>query len=180
MIYVFLADGFEEIEALNTLDILRRAGLETKTVGIGGKIKIRGTHSIEIGADIKDTELSDSKPTAVILPGGMPGTNGLAESEIVAKAVKNTMQNGGIVAAICAAPSVLGKMGLLQGKRATCYPGFEKYLVGAALCPEEKVVKDGNIITAKAAGCAIEFALEIVRTLTDSSTADMVKEQIFY
>lgn len=178
MIYMFLADGFEEVEALCPLDILRRAGLEVTTVGIG-KDTIIGAHGITVQADIPDVMYRDSAPDMIILPGGMPGSSNLDESKTVDAALRAASRKGAFLCAICAAPMVLGKRGYLNGKRAVCYPGFEQYLEGATVIGTETVVRDGNIITAKGMGVALEFGLEIVRALKDGETADQIKKSIF-
>lgn len=180
MVYVFLAEGFEELEALTPVDLIRRAGIEVRTVAVGGVggNKVKGAHGIEVMADIKDTELCDRRPRAVILPGGMPGTTNLGLSDTVAITLDNALSNGSLVCAICAAPSVLGKVGYLDGRRATCFPGFEKYLEGAVIS-DARVVRDGNIITAKGAGCATEFALAIIEALADAETAEKVARDAF-
>ena len=170
MIYMFLAEGFEEVEALAPLDLIRRAGLEIKTVGVGGKV-ITGSHGIPVTADMTDAELADNAPDMVILPGGMPGTKNLDASETVHKAIADAVKNDAYLCAICAAPMILGKLGLLKGKNAVSYPGFESYLEGATV-PSEKVVRDGKIITAKGMGAAIEFGLAIISALKDEKTAD--------
>ena len=133
MIYMFLADGFEEVEALCPLDILRRAGLEVTTVGVGGKDMISGAHGIVVQADIPDILYRDSAPDMIILPGGMPGSTNLDESKTVDAALKVAHKKGAYLCAICAAPLVLGKRGYLEGKRAVCYPGFEELLAGATI-----------------------------------------------
>ena len=162
MIYVFLANGFEEIEAIATIDVLRRAELGVVTVGVGSR-EITGAHGITLTADKQTTELiTFSDVDAVVLPGGMPGTLNLEKDKIVSKFVDYAECNGRLIAAICAAPSILGHKGLLQGKKATCFPGFEEQLLGAEYV-NESVVRDGNIITAKGAGVAIDFGLEIVK-----------------
>jgi len=178
MIYMFLADGFEEVEALCPLDILRRAGLEVTTVGIGKDI-IRGAHGITVQTDIIDIMYRDSKPDMIILPGGMPGSTNLDESKTVDAALKAGARKGAYLCAICAAPLVLGKRGYLNGKNAVCYPGFEEYLKGATVSKTESVVRDGNIITAKGMGVAFDFGLELVRVLKDNETAARVKESVF-
>ena len=176
MIYLFLAEGFEEIEALCPLDLLRRANFEVTTVGVGGKT-IMGAHGIPVVADITDTEFDDNAPTMVILPGGMPGTKNLDASPIVQKALDTAMAIDAPIAAICAAPMVLGKRGILRGKQATCFPGFEEYLEGATLSPLS-VVRDGNIITAKGMGVALPFGLALVELLTDKKTAEALKNAV--
>lgn len=178
MIYLFLADGFEEIEALFTVDVLRRAGLEIKTVAIGESRIVMGTHNIPVIADIHIDELESSLPEAIILPGGMPGTTNLEQSAAVVNSIHLAMQNDLLVCAICAAPSILGIMGYLKNKNATCFPGFEEYLDGAII-KNDRVVIDGNIITAKGMGCAAEFALAIVEKLLGKEKADEVSKSAF-
>ena len=180
MIYMFLADGFEEIEALCPLDILRRAGLEVTTVGVGGKDVIRGAHGITVHADIPDIMYRDSSPDMIILPGGMPGSSNLDESRIVDSALRAAHRQGKYLAAICAAPMVLGKRGYLEGKRAVCFPGFEKFLTGAITDSDTSLVRDGNIITAKGMGVAFDFGLELVRCLKDAAAAEKIKSSVFY
>ena len=179
MIYMFLADGFEEVEALCPLDILRRAGLEVTTVGIGGKDVIRGAHGIIVHADIPDVMYRDSNPDMLILPGGMPGSKNLDESRIVDSALRAASRKGAYLAAICAAPMVLGKRGYLEGKRAVCFPGFEEYLTGATVDAENTVVRDGNVITAKGMGAAFGFGLELVKALKDDGTAESIAASVF-
>ena len=170
MIYMFLAEGFEEVEALAPLDLIRRAGLEIKTVGVGAKV-ITGSHGIPVTADMTDAEFSDNAPDMVILPGGMPGTKNLDASETVHKAIADAVKNDAYLCAICAAPMILGKLGFLCGKNAVSYPGFESYLEGATIS-DKKVVRDGKIITAKGMGAGIEFGLAIVSALKDEKAAD--------
>lgn len=179
MIYMFLADGFEEVEALCPLDILRRAGLEVITVGIGGKDIIQGAHGITVHADIPDVMYRDSSPEMLILPGGMPGSKNLDESRIVDAALRAASRKGAFLAAICAAPMVLGKRGYLNGKNAVCFPGFEEHLTGASVDENKTVVRDGNIITAKGMGAAFDFGLELVRCLKDDDTAENIKKSVF-
>lgn len=166
MIYVFLANGFEEIEALAVVDVLRRAELDVLTVGVGEDFVI-GSHQIPVACDISEkTLVLDEKVEAIVLPGGMPGTLNLEKSPVVQKAIDWAIENDKLVCAICAAPSILGHKGLLEGKNATCFPGFEEELFGANIS-KEFVVKDGNIITAKGMGSAIEFGLQIAQILTN-------------
>lgn len=178
MIYMFLAEGFEEVEALAPLDIIRRAGLEIKTVGVGSKTVI-GSHGIPVTADITVDEFSDAAPDMVILPGGMPGTKNLDANETVHKAIADAVKNGAYLCAICAAPMILGKLGLLVGKKATCFPGFEEYLAGA-IVTGQKVAVDGRIITAKGMGAAVEFGLAIVAALKDETTANELAKAIMF
>ena len=157
MIYVFLANGFEEIEALAPVDFLRRAGIEVRTVGVSGKF-CRGTHGINVEADILPEEVQlNSDLEGIILPGGMPGAENLNNSEDVQRAIDYCAENGRIIGAICAAPFILGRKGLLEGRSATCFPGFENELKGADIIYSMGVVSDGNIVTARGAGVAWEF-----------------------
>ncbi len=179
MVYLFLADGFEECEALAPLDILRRGGITVKTVGIGNQF-ITGTHKITVKADLeeKDVVLNDELE-AVILPGGMPGTINLEKNATVKDSVLFANEKNKLVCAICAAPKILGGMGLLNGKNATCYPGFEKYLKGAVLL-ENGVVKSDNTITAKGAGVAFDFGFSILGALSGEKNVNALKLQMQY
>jgi len=179
MIYLFLADGFEECEALAPIDILRRADIEVKTVGIGKKY-IKGSHSIEITADLTDNEVVlDGNLKGVILPGGMPGTLNLEKSSTVQSALDFAYNNGLLIAAICAAPSILGHKGFLENKKATCFTGFESDLSGAFVS-NEPVVRDGNIITAYGAGAAFNFGFELLAYIKDDCAAENMKKQMRY
>jgi len=177
MVYVFLANGFETVEALACVDILRRAKIETKTVGVGYK-DITSSQKIPVLCDELDLRigfLDDIE--AIVLPGGMPGTTNLDESEIVHRFIDDAANKNILIAAICAAPLILGKKGLLKGKKATCFPGFEKYLEGADYTGNS-VETDGNIITGKGMGVAVDFALEIVAYLRGRDIADEIKTSI--
>ncbi len=169
MILVFLANGFEETEALVTVDLLRRAELTVTTVGVGGEW-VTGSHGITVKADVADTAVLPLPAQAVVLPGGMPGTLNLEASPVVQHWVDTTAKRGGLLCAICAAPSILGHKGLLKGKRATCFPGFEQELTDAILC-DDGVVEDGGVITAKGAGVTLDFALRIVARLVSEEAA---------
>lgn len=173
MVYVFLADGFEEMEALAPVDILCRAGLTVKTVGVGGTT-VTGSHGIPVVTDVADTEVTFEDLQAVILPGGLPGTTNLEKSPMVQAALDYATQNGRLIAAICAAPSVLGHKGLLNGRRATCFPGFETELTGAAYTGEAVTV-DGSIVTARGAGVAVEFGLQLVSELCSPEQAEELR-----
>ena len=178
MIHLFLATGFEEIEALTTLDILRRCGLEVKTVSVTGTRLIMGAHGIPVMADClfrrKDMEECD----AVVLPGGMPGTKNLMVCDSLNRALVAHNAKGGLIAAICAAPMIIGELNLLQDKEATCYPGFESHLKGA-ICSSDPVVKDGNIITGKGPGAAVEFAFAIARHFQDENMVTRVRYDMY-
>ena len=180
MIYLFLAPGFEEVEALFPLDLLRRASLDVRTVGIGGRT-VTGSHGITVTADLTESFFLEHfmrQPSieAVILPGGMPGTSNLDASPSVELALELAAAKGAYLCAICAAPLVLGKRGYLEGKRATCFPGFEAYLTGATV--GGKVIRDGKVITAAGMGVAMEFGLELISVLAGPETAGRIKESI--
>ncbi len=177
MIYCFLANGFEEVEALAAVDMIRRAGIELKTVGISSLI-VEGSHGIKVHADCSEDDVTlDDNLQAVILPGGMPGTLNLENCETVQKAIDFANENNKLLCAICAAPSVLGHKGLLRGKQAIAYPGFEKDLEGAVIS-DKYVVRDGNIITAKGVGVAVDFGLEIVAALSGEARASEIRSAI--
>lgn len=179
-VLVLLADGFEEIEAITVIDILRRGRLDVKIAGVGKPV-IKGAHDVTIKADIEISACKDV-PDAIVLPGGMPGVNNLSASGETNDLIKRTYEKGGIVAAICAAPSyVLAPTGILRGKKATCYPGCEDLLKGKATFVDKKVVIDGNIITSKGPGTAFDFALKIVEMLIGESTKEEIKKKtLFY
>ncbi len=177
MVYLFLANGFEEIEALCPLDLLRRAGVAVTTVGVGGGELITGAHGIAVQPDIPDTMYRDAKPEMVILPGGMPGAKHLDESKTVAQALRAAEKSGGYLAAICAAPMVLGHRGYLQGKTAVCFPGFESELTGATV-GSTRVAKDGKIVTAIGMGAALEFGLELVACLCGGEKAAELRQTV--
>ncbi|MDO4460246.1 MAG: DJ-1/PfpI family protein [Clostridia bacterium] len=171
MIYLFLAEGFEEMEALAPVDILRRAGLDLRTVGVTGKT-VTGSHNIPVTADIELDEVSFDDMDMVILPGGMPGTLNLEKCDRVKEAVSFCVNNDKYIAAICAAPGILGRMGVLNGKNATCFPGHDTALTeGGADYTADSVTVDGKFITGKGAGVATEFALEIVEILCSEHKA---------
>ena len=176
MIYLFLAEGFEEIEALTPVDILRRAGTEVCTVGVGAKT-VTGAHGISVTADMDEKDFKDETPEMIILPGGMPGTLNLDASPTVQSAIDTAVKADAYIAAICAAPTILGKRGLLKGKAATCYPSMEDGLLGATLS-QSKVVRDGKIITAAGMGVALPFSIELVLALCGEQTAQKLKAAV--
>lgn len=181
MVYMFCADGLEECEALVTLDMLRRAGVDIKTVGVNGR-NVKGAHGINFDADMLKEELSEDDAVnaeCLILPGGGVGTKTLSSDKEIAEYLKKANEKGILLAAICAAPSVLGINGLLKGKKATCYPGFEKYLDGCEYTGQSVTVC-GNIITAKGMGCAIEFSAAITEALKGKAAALKILEEIMY
>lgn len=178
MITVLLADGFEEIEALTPVDMLRRAGKKVVTVGITGKT-VTGAHGIPVIADREPKDLPHDEIECLILPGGMPGTKNLDASPETDALINRTLADGGRLAAICAAPSVLGKRGLLRGKKATCYPSFERFLEGAD-CVTDKVVTDGNVTTSRGAGTAMDFAIDLVALLVSPEKSDELKSGVIF
>ncbi len=174
MIYVLLAEGFEETEAIAVLDVLRRAELPVRSVGIGGKT-ITGSHGITIQTDIRDCEMSSEDIEMLVLPGGQPGTQNLEKSPFVRGTIDYCISENKYIGAICAAPSILGHLGLLREKYAVCYPGYEEELYGAQIPPGEGVCRDGFILTAKGPGVAIDFALELVRMISDNDQTEELR-----
>ncbi len=179
-VLVFLADGFEECEGLIVVDILRRAGMEVTTASVMERKKITSSHNIELFADMMAADVQISEYDAVVLPGGIPGTPNLAACSVVTDTCVRFAAEGKIVAAICAAPSILGSLGLLRGKRATVYPGMEHTLSGATPVTEDEVVVDGNLITSRSMGTAIPFALTIAAQLSDMQNAKELARSICY
>jgi 4-methyl-5(b-hydroxyethyl)-thiazole monophosphate biosynthesis len=173
MVIFCLANGFEELEAIAPIDILRRGGVDVKTVGIDDKT-ITGAHGIPFICDMHFIDVDGKNIEGVVLPGGMPGTKNLADSPFVSGTLKFAVNQGLIIGAICAAPSVLGGLGLLKGKKATCFPGFEDKLTGAEIA-DDYVVRDGNFITAKGAGVAAEFGFALLEAFTDKANAEKIK-----
>ena len=166
MVYVFLADGFEEIEALACVDILRRAEIPVSTVSVNGTNIVTGSHDIQVMADIKADKVDKNSVQCAVYPGGMPGAETLSSGadNTPNMIAKYCVENDILVGAICAAPLVLGRLSLLENKKATCYPGFENELKGA-VATSEKVTVDGNIVTGRGPGCSIDFALALVSKL---------------
>lgn len=179
MFYCFLAKGFEEIEAITTVDMLRRASVEVVTACVDGDSdnRVAGAHGIRVQADMSIDEIDFENIEGVILPGGMPGTVNLEMSEKVQQAIDFCAENDHYIFAICAAPQILGHKGLLKGKNATCYPGFETELTGAVLS-SLPAVKDGKVITSKGPGATVDFASEIIKELKGESTACELKESM--
>ncbi len=178
MVYVMLADGFEEIEALAVVDILRRGDVEVKTVSVYNQDKITGAHGIVV---VPDIAFSDLKKDAemIVLPGGIPGTPNLQAHSALTELLLKEYANGTYIAAICAAPMILGEMNFLQGRTATCYPSFEKHLKGAS-CSINKVCVDGNIITSRGAGTAHDFAFTLLSLLKDKTKSDEIRGAMLY
>lgn len=178
-VYVFFAEGFEEIEALTVVDMLRRVNVETVMVSVGEDKVVKGAHNIPVVTDGLFTEFSYEDGTMAVLPGGMPGTNHLMAHEGLKKLLHTYQEEKKYLAAICAAPSVLGMNGLLEGRHATCYPGFEEKLLGAKALPDA-VVMDGTIITSKGMGTAISFGAALVSVLAGEETAEELLKAIQY
>jgi 4-methyl-5(b-hydroxyethyl)-thiazole monophosphate biosynthesis len=176
-VITILAEGFEEIEAVTSIDLLRRADIECTLLGLSS-INVTGAHGITVAAGQLLSSHTDSYD-GIILPGGGPGTENLCSSELVIEKVQDAFKKGLLCAAVCAAPAVLNKAGILKGKRVTCYPGIEPRLEGA-LVNNLAVVRDGNIITSRGVGTSISFALEIISYLIDRPTAEKIAEQILY
>ena len=176
---MLLAEGFEEVEALMTADLLMRGGVDVKLVSVSGEKQVSGSHQIAVGVNLTMDEIRASEPDAVILPGGMPGTLNLGKSEAVTGFLRQMNEAGKIVAAICAAPSVLGACGVLRGRKATCYPGFEDKLTGAHFVDEMAVV-DGNIVTSRGLGTSMEFGFALIEQLVSREKADEVRKQIVF
>ena len=170
---VFLAEGFEEMEALGTVDILRRGGIGVITVSITDDKTVKGAHGISITADATISSMDLGNADALILPGGMPGSSNLDASDVVKDAIMKQYKAGRIVAAICAAPMVLGGLGILEGRKVTCYPGFEEKLCGAQATGRDVEI-DGNVITGRGPGLVMKFALALVEALKGDAAAKEV------
>lgn len=179
MVYVFLGTGFEEIEALTVVDILRRGNVGTETVSIMEEKTVIGSHGIPVVADKMLAQADFDSADMLVLPGGLAGTKNLEACEPLMEQVDTFLKNGKSVSAICAAPTILGHRGHLQGKKAICYPGMEGELTGAEVV-YEPAVKDGNIITGRGMGCSAAFALLILEHFTDRKTADTMAKKVVY
>ena len=177
MVYMLLGTGFEETEAIAPLDLLRRAGVEVLTVGVNGKT-VYGGHGIGIEADITLEEMDLTALEMIILPGGLGGVASVSASKEAMDALSFAYENDKYVAAICAGPTVLAKLGITNGKNATCYPGCEEQMGSANMLAGQAAVRDGNIITGTSAGCAIPFGLALVAALKGEQIADKIKNQI--
>lgn len=179
MVCIFLADGFEMIETLTPCDILRRAGLDVRLVSVSGKDFVRSTHGVDVKADMPLCDVNPDAIDMMILPGGMPGAKNLYETKPLIELLMRHAKAKKPIGAICAAPFILGKCGLLNGKKATCYPGFERDLEGATVVTDG-VVRDGNIITAKGMGVSLDFALAITELLSGKEKRDEIAHAIMY
>ena len=181
MIYCFLADGFEEIEALATVDILRRAGVEITTVSMNDELTVVGSHNIKVIADMLATDFPSDKSSlsGAIYPGGMPGSETLSSGKntLPNDIARYCVENDILVGAICAAPIVLGRLGILNNKEATCYPGFENELIGASYTGK-RVTVDGNIVTGRGPGCSVDFALKLVEIIKGKELSSDIRKSM--
>ena len=177
--YVFLADGFEEIEALAPIDVMRRAGLSVTTVSVTDSLTVTGAHGIPVVADTLFAQCDYADAALLFLPGGLPGaTNLQAHTGLCQLPTAKASQPDVIISAICAAPLVLGGLGILQGKQATCYPGCEDGMADARMIPDVPCMIDGKLITGTSAGCAIPFGLALIAALKGQDAADAIAKQI--
>lgn len=178
--YLFLADGFEEVEALTQVDLLRRADVDIKTVSITDSLEVVGRSRIKVTADEMWGDHDRDDADMLILPGGMPGTQYLMEHEGLRKLLKKAADDGKWVCAICAAPTVLADIGILEGKKATCYPGLESKLKGAEVVTDKEVVKSGKVITSRGPGTSTAFGLKLIDALKGDDCADMIRKDLVY
>ena len=177
MVYVLLGTGFEEMEAIAPIDLMRRAGISVLTVGVTGKT-VYGSHNIGVEADILPEEMDLTNLEMVVLPGGLGGVASARASKAALDVLKFAWENGKFVAAICAGPTVLADLGITSGKQYTCYPGCEKDMDASGLQPGAAFVRDGNLITGTSAGCAIPFGLALIEALKGKEAAEAIKAQI--
>ena len=177
MVYIHFAEGFEEIEAISTVDVLRRAEIPVKTVSVTGTNNVTGGHGITVQTDLLFEEVDYNNASMIILPGGMPGASNLEAHEGLKKQILAFAEKNKPIGAVCAAPYVLGKLGVLNGKKAVCYPGYETHLKGADVGYSPAVI-DGNIVTGRGPGPAIKFALKIVELLKSKDIADQVAKKM--
>ena len=177
MVYVLLGTGFEEVEAIAPVDLMRRAGIEVQTVGITGKT-VAGSHKIPVEADILPENMDLESMDMIVLPGGLGGVASARASQAALDALRWGWEHNRFVAAICAGPTVLADLGIPDGKKATCFPGCEGQMGKADMIPGVAALRDGKLITGTSAGCAIPFALELIKALKGSEAADKVAKQI--
>lgn len=177
MVYVLLGTGFEEVEAIAPVDLMRRAGIEVQTVGITGKTVV-GSHKIPVEADILPEDMDLEAMDMIVLPGGLGGVASARASQAALDALRWGWEHDRFVAAICAGPTVLADLGIPEGKKATCFPGCEGQMGNANMVPGIAAIRDGNLITGTSAGCAIPFALELIKALRDDETAEKIAKQI--
>lgn len=178
-VYLFLAEGFEEVEALTVVDILRRGGIDCQTVSIMGDYDVTSSHMVTVRADLLFDEADFSDGQMLVMPGGVPGTPNLKAHAGLAKLIRQYKEEGKDLAAVCAAPTIYGEMGLLEGKNATCFPGMEEGLIGANKLTDN-VVCDGQFITSRGMGTCIDFGLALLARLTDQDKAQEIGKKIVY
>lgn len=176
---MLFAEGYEEVEALMTVDLLKRGGVGVTMASITDERMVRGSHDIRVAMDATLEEVDLGGMDAILIPGGLQGTQNLGKDAATCQALKNMSSAGKVVGAICAAPSVLGACGILQGKRATCYPGFEEKLEGAEFV-DEMAVADGNVVTSRGLGTSMEFGFKLLEILVSPEKAQEIREQIVF
>ncbi len=179
MVYILLADGFEEVEAVTPIDALRRAGVEVSLVGVTG-MTVAGSHGISVKADADIRDISPETCEAIIVPGGLRGVQNIKASDKALEAIKQAHGAGKYVCAICAGPTVLAGLGITDGKRAVCYPGMEDEMGGATMVPGASAIVDGNVITGRSAGTAWDFAFAILSALRGEEAAKKVSGGVHY
>ena len=177
MVYVLLGTGFEEVEAITPVDLLRRAGIAVTTVGINGKT-VCGGHNICIETDITIGQIDLTQLDMIVLPGGLGGVHSIRNSEEAMNAIRFAWENNKLVAAICAGPTVLADLGITNNKNTTCYPGCESAMGNSIVHVDAPVVRDGNVITAASAGCAVPFGLMLIEALQNKNAAEHIQQQI--
>ena len=179
MVYVLLGEGFEEAEAIVPVDLLRRAGVEVKLVGLTDD-KVTSSHGITVVCDCALREVDEDALTMVLLPGGLGGVEAIQANEAALGVIQRAWDRGAYIAAICAAPTILARLGMLDRRQAVCYPGMEDQMLSAVVQKGQAVVTDGRLITGEAAGSAFDFGLKLVEILTDKATADKVRHAVHY
>jgi len=180
MVYIILGQGFEEIEAISPCDILRRGGVSVRLSAVGNDITVVGAHGIAVNADVLVRDVSATNDDTVVIPGGMGGVNTIKSDKTAMDFIDNAAKSGAALAAICAGPSVLAQLGLIDGREITCYPGNEK-MMGKAHCKcEESTVTDGNLITGRAPGSSIDFGLKLLARLQGEEIAKKIRMELVY
>lgn len=177
-VLLYLADGFEEIEAMSVVDVLRRADIEIQTVSIMGKKEVTGAHNITVIADSLYEDVTHAEVDMLVLPGGGQGMQNMDKHAGVKEQIIHTVEAGKWVAAICVAPTILGRLGILKGKKATCYPGYEEALQGAYISDHDNTIVDDMIITSRGPGLALDFALTIVKVLKGEQVANIIRQKM--
>lgn len=177
MVYILIGAGFEEVEALSVCDILRRGGVQVLLAGVGSR-RIKGGHAIEVCTDITVDEVNPRNAEMLVIPGGMGGVESIESCSKCSQLIKDAYENGAVLAAICAGPRVLARLSLLDGKSVTCYPGLEDEITGANVDSARPVVTDGRIVTGRAVGSSLDFALELLRILKGAEIAERIREDI--